>query len=402
MTKTVKIIVAVLLALVLLSGAFVSGFFLGNVHQPYGAGDTTAYQSDLDLFQRVFNIVKTEYYKKEPNGKLIDGAIDGMLKALKDPYTRRLKNDHYQDLEEETSGKFSGVGMYLGTMDHKIIVISPIKDTPADAAGIKAEDEIVKIDGKSTKGKTVQEAAKLIRGKEGTHVILTIKSGEKKPVDVDLKRAQIKVPNVIGNIKDGNIGVINIHQFSENTGDDVRKELDELKGKGAKGIVLDLRSNPGGLLEEAVTVVSNFIEAGQPVVRSEPREGEEKVLKAQGEAQDTKTPLVVLVDKGSASASEIVAGAIQDYDRGVIVGENTFGKGLVQSVLTLPDKSGLVITTARYLTPKRRSLNKKGIKPDVVIKFGKKHKLGKKDIQLDKAKEIIKDLIAGKKVKKAG
>ena len=401
MTKTVKIIVGLLLALVLLSGFFVTGFYLGDVYESHKAIDMTAYQSDLSLLQRVFGIIKTEYYKKEPNSKLVDGAIDGMLKALKDPYTRRLKNDHYQDLEEETSGKFSGVGMYLGTIDHKIIVISPIKDTPAAAAGIKAEDEIIKIDRKSTDGMTVQQAAKLIRGKEGTHVVLTIKSGKKAPADVDLKRAQIKVPNVIGRIKDKNIGVINIHQFSENTGNDVRKELDKLKGKGAKGIILDLRSNPGGLLNEAVTTASNFIAAGKPIVRSEPRNGDEKVIRASGEAQESKIPLVVLVDRGSASASEIVTGAIQDYKRGVIVGERTFGKGLVQTVLTLPDNSGLVITTARYLTPKRRSLNKKGIKPDVVVKLGKNHKIGKKDIQLDKAKQILRELIAGKSVEKA-
>jgi len=400
-TKIVKIIIAFLVALALLSGVFAGGFYLGGVHETQKFINAATYQSDIELFQRVFTIVKSQYYKKESSRKLVDGAIDGMLKALKDPYTRRLKGDHYQGLEEETSGKFSGVGMYLGTLDHKIIVISPIKDTPAATAGLKAKDEIIKIDNKSTEGMTVQQAAKLIRGKEGTHVILTIKSGPKKPVDVDLKRAQIKVPNVIGKIKDGNIGVINIHQFSENTGDDVKAELDKLKSKGAKGIILDLRSNPGGLLGEAVTTASNFIAAGKPIVRSEPRRGEEKVLKAYGEAQDTKIPLVVLVDRGSASASEIVTGAIQDYKRGIIVGEKTFGKGLVQTVLALPDNSGLVITTARYLTPKRRSLNKKGIKPDVVVKFGKKHKLGKKDVQLDKAKEIIKDLIAGKKIKKA-
>lgn len=402
MTKRFTLIVGILLTLALLSGTFITGFFLGSGYESRKAASRINLTSDLDLVNDVYGIIKKYYFQKESRGKLLDGAVNGMIKSLDDPYTRRLKGDHFKFLEEQTIGKFSGVGIELGSVDSKIIVVSPMKDTPAERAGIKAKDIITDIDGKSTKDMPVQNAAKLIRGKEGTTVTLTILRDNEAPFDVRLTRQQIKVPNVSSRMIKDNIGYINVHQFSERTGDDVRKELDDLKSKGAKGIILDLRSNPGGLLDEAVTVTSNFIKSGKPIVSTKPRVGKGQARLATGEAGDTTTPLVVLVNKGSASASEIVAGAIQDYKRGVIVGEKTFGKGSVQSVLTLPDKSGLVITTAIYLTPKGRSLNKNGIKPDVVVKWKKTdHPSLKSDNQLQKAEDVIQDLIAGKRFKKA-
>lgn len=406
MTRKSVVIIGVLLALTLLTGVFFFGFYSGAGYEARKSaidavsGDGNS--KDLKLVQEVLDIIRSQYVEKEANGKLVDGAVNGMIKALKDPYTRRLKGEHYKFLEEQTTGKFSGVGIELGSMDNKITVVAPIKDTPAFRAGILAKDVITAIDGRSTKDMNVSEAAKLIRGKEGTKVILTIQRQGAKPFDVTLIREQIKYSNVTGKIVKEDIGYINVNNFSEGTGDDIRREIADLKSKGAKGLILDLRSNPGGLLDEAVAVSSNFLATGKPVVKTKPRVGKSEARLATGEAADTTTPLVVMVDRGSASASEIVAGAIQDYKRGIVVGETTFGKGSVQTVVTLSDNSGLIITTAKYLTPKGRSINKKGVKPDVVVKLDKKaHITKKEDKQLEKAEEILQDLIAGKKLKEA-
>ena len=223
------------------------------------------------------------------------------------------------------------------------------------------------------------------------------------PFNRDLTREQIKLPNISSKVVDKDIGVIKVHQFNSETSKDIRQELNDLKTKNAKGVIVDLRNNPGGLLNEAVAVSSIFIKSG-PIVKIKQRTGKTDTMSASPGADD-QIPLVLLVNQGSASASEIFAGAVQDTGRGVIVGEKTFGKGSVQTVVPLSDGSGLIMTTAIYLTPKNRSLNKHGINPDVKVKLGKKdwHKMsGPDDPQLIKAKEAIRDLMAGKKVKKAG
>ncbi len=401
MPKRILIIVGVLLAIAFATGVFVSGFFIGTLFQTDNTPSISLGGSGkkLGVASEVFDIVRDQYVDKESKRKLQDGAIDGILKALDDPYTRRLKGDHFKILEEQTNGRFSGVGIEISTEDGKLIVVSPIKNTPAAKAGVEAKDLIVKIDGKSTEDMDIQEAVKLIRGEEGSKVVLTFVRNGGKPFDVEIIRQDIKVPNVSGEIIDGDIGYINILQFSESTGKDVDKELKSLKEKGAAGIIIDLRSNPGGLLEEAVIVSSSFIKTGEPVVKIKPRDGKSETKLSTGKSADTEIPLVILVDKGSASASEIVAGAIQDHGRGEIVGEKTFGKGSVQSVITLSDGSGLVITTAKYLTPDGRSLSGKGIKPDVVVERDMEaHKSGD-DNQLDVGVKTLREIMDSKKGK---
>ncbi len=403
MPKKILIIFGILLAFAMVTGVFIFGFFIGSVFPSDNTPTISlgASSKDLRVVDEVFDIVRDQFVEKESKRKLQDGAIDGILKALDDPYTRRLKGEHFKTLEEQTNGKFSGVGIEISTEDGKLIVVAPIKNTPASKAGVQAKDLILKIDGKSTEDMDIQEAVKLIRGKEGSKVVLTFARNGGKPFDVEITREEIKVPNVSGEIKDGDIGYINILQFSEGTGDDVDEELISLKEKGAKGIIIDLRSNPGGLLEEAVAVSSSFIKTGEPIVKIKPRTGKSETKLSTGKSADTKTPLVILVDKGSASASEIVAGAIQDIGRGEIIGEKTFGKGSVQSVITLSDGSGLVITTAKYLTPRGRSLSNKGIKPDVVVERDMEaHKSGN-DNQLDMALKILRENIDAKNNEKA-
>jgi carboxyl-terminal processing protease len=398
----------------LVATSFVGGYLLGFRRHQQLQESTSFLQknsSKLDLINEVYTEIKHAYVEKVSTSKLVKGAIDGMIKSLDDPYTRRLTGEHFKSFEEETKGKFSGVGIRIGMQDKKITIIAPIKDTPAERAGAKAGDVILKIDKQSTKNMPLSKAVSLIRGKPGTKVVLTVRRGDNKIVKLRITRAEIKVPNVTskflkGKLVKSKIGYINVHEFSSSTGDDVASELKKLEGKGAKGVILDLRNNPGGLLSEAVSLARVFIDSG-PIVKIKSRSGKIKTILATGGAE-TKIPLVVLVNHGSASASEIVAGAVQDTGRGILVGEKTFGKGSVQSIVSLSDGSGLVITTAKYLTPKGRSLDRKGIVPDVISKLSSKSKekyhiflLGKNDLQLNKAEQVMEDLIAGKKIKKA-
>lgn len=399
--KLVISAVVFVLVLTVLLGCFsvgvLSGRHLNLLEEQKTRGNE---KTSLKKINEVLNIITATYVEKVSVQKLTTAAIKGMVKSLNDPYSRYLDKTHFKMVEEEAAGNYEGVGIMLGTEDHKLVVISPIKDTPADKAGIKTDDVIAKIDNKSTKDMTINQAINLIRGPKGTKVVLFIeRKGEKEPLRFELERAKIETPNVSSEIMDGDIGYVRLHFFGDGSGESIKKAVKELKDKGAKGIILDLRNNPGGLLDESVDVASAFIDSGV-IVKIQERKGAEQVFKASGGA-DGEIPLVVLVNKGSASASEIVAGAIQDTGRGILIGETTFGKGSVQDVRQLSDGSGLLITVAQYFTPKGRSLHKKGIKPDEVVKAGKDAVFKEKDSQLDRAKEIIKDLILGKEWKKA-
>lgn len=399
-----KVILAILIlvfALALLLGCFSAGVLAGRHLQRTEEQETLDKEkAGLEKFEEVLLIIKATYVEKMSSKKLVTGAIKGMMESLNDPYSRYLDKSHFQMVEEEAAGNYEGVGIMLGMEDSKLTVISPIKDTPADKAGIKTDDIIIKVDKKSTKNMTINQAVKLIRGPKGTTVVLVIeRKGEKEPLEFELKRAKIETPNVSLKIVEDDIGYVHLHFFGGGSGDSVKKAVEELKDQGAKGIILDLRNNPGGLLDESIDVASVFINSGV-VVKIKERKGAEQVFRARGKA-DSEIPLVILVNKGSASASEIVAGAVQDTDRGVLVGETTFGKGSVQDVRRLSDGSGILITVAQYFTPKGRSLHKKGVKPDEVVKIDKEVPLKDEDPQLDRAKEIIRDIMLGKDWKKA-
>lgn len=394
MRKQFLVALVLLLFLVTTVGVFAGGVIVGRRLQIREQLELSGEFRQLDLVEEVIRSIRQNYVEDVSTSKLIKGAIKGTLEALDDPYSQYLDKTHFKAFEEETSGFFDGVGLVIGEKDGQIIVERPLEGTPAARAGIKMGDLIVTIDGKSTKGMAVEDAVKLIRGKRETTVTLTIRRPNvKEDLKFTLVRAKIEFPNVTNKMLAGQIGYVTIHSFNQETGDSLREAIEKLKGEGAQGVILDLRGNPGGLLDAAISVGSQFIGSG-PIVKVKERSGEVRELGVVPGA-DEKTPLVVLVNHGSASASEIVAGAIQDTRRGVVVGEKTFGKASVQTVLRLSDGSGILITTETYLTPNGRSIHKTGITPEVQVKPGAHPFVEGKDSQLDAAIDVIKKLIAG-------
>ena len=302
-------------------------------------------------------------------------AIRGMLASLDDPYTRFLDPKEFKEMQIDTSGELTGVGIQISLdKDTKeILVVSPIEGTPASRAGVQPKDVIVSIDGKSTKGMTTEDAVKLIRGQEGTEVILGLRR-KGDVVTVPLERARIEIQAVdsrLNTTKNGQkVGYIRLKQFNANASREMRAAIRELEAQGAEGYVLDLRSNPGGLLEASIDIARQWLDEGT-IVSTKTRDGIQDVRRATGSAL-TDRPVVVLVNEGSASASEILSGALQDNERAVLVGQKTFGKGLVQSVRGLSDGSGLTVTIAQYLTPKGTDIHKNGILPDVPVELSEK------------------------------
>lgn len=399
MSRRLKFISIVVLIIFIGGACFGGGYFTGKgqalndflrIHPRLGQ---TKDSSSLATLDEVFSTINAMYVDKVDAGKLTEGAIEGMINVLDDPYTRHFKAKDFKHIEEVTEGRFEGVGMTLESVNGEITVVSPIAGTPADQAGIRAADKVLEIDGKTTKGMPLDTAVSKIKGKAGTKVTLTMVRGDAEPFKVTLTRTEIRIPNITEKMLEGTeIGYVRlIHTFDFSAGADIRKAITGLQGKGAKAVVFDLRNNPGGLLDAGVDVSSVFIEKGV-IVSIKGRKQEEKKYTARGDA-DGEIPIVLLVNKGSASASEIVAGAIQDYDRGPVIGEQTFGKGSVQSVLDLKDGSGLIITTARYYTPKGRSINEVGVTPDFVV--AQPEGEGQPDAQLDKAKEVINLMLQG-------
>jgi carboxyl-terminal processing protease len=313
--------------------------------------------------------IRNEYLGKEyANKEEAYKAIREMLEKLGDPYTRFMDPEEFQNMQIDTSGELTGVGIQLAKDEEtgELTVVAPIEDTPAYKAGILAKDVIVKIDGKSTKGMEVDAAVKLIRGKPDTQVTITVKRGEQE-IDYPLTRARIEIHPVRAHVEDtpaGKVGYIRLTQFSAQASEEMRQAIQDFEKQKVSGYMLDLRSNPGGLLYSSIDIARMWLDEGT-IVSTVDRQGEVERQRANGSALTDK-PLVVLVDGGSASASEILSGALQDNKRATVVGTKTFGKGLVQSVRGLGDGSGLAVTIAKYLTPSGRDINKHGIDPNVV------------------------------------
>ncbi|MDR9402193.1 MAG: S41 family peptidase [Halothece sp. Uz-M2-17] len=342
---------------------------------------------DATFNQVDWRAVRQEYLDRSyENKEAAYEAIHKMLDQLEDPYTRFMEPEEFKNLQIDTSGELTGVGIQIALDEETdyIRVISPIEDTPAYEAGILARDLIIAIDGQSTKGMELSEAVKLIRGKPGSQVTLTIQRQDRE-VDYDITRARIEVHPVRSRVhetREGEeIGYIRLNQFSSNSPEEMRAAIKELQDKNVQGYVLDLRSNPGGLLYASVEIARMWIDEGK-IVSTVDRQGEVERQKAKGNAIADQ-PLVVLVDGGSASASEILSGALQDHKRAVVVGTQTFGKGLVQSVRGLGDGSGIAVTVAKYLTPDGRDINKEGIKPDIISEMSEAQQ---KDLQRDRGK----------------
>ena len=329
-------------------------------------------------------LVKDDFYQKTSDEKLVDGAIKGMFSGLDDPYSQYYTKAEFEKLKEQTSGSFVGIGVYISPTpdDDHITIIAPIDGSPAEKSGIKAGDKILKVDGKVVSAQNSDEAIIMIKGKKGTEVELTIKRGE-QILDVNVKRDEIVSKTVEGKVLDDNIGYIKITSFSEHTNKEFEKTLNTLKQSDIKGLVIDLRDNPGGLLNVCKDIADSLIGEGT-IVYTKDNKGNTEYLKS--DKEKLGLPIAVLTNEGSASASEILTGAIIDNKAGISVGTTTFGKGLVQSVRELKDGTGYKLTTAQYFTPSGEYINGKGIKPTIEEKDEEK--------QLDVALKWIKEQIS--------
>ena len=338
--------------------------------QPESESRETTPIQDLRAFAEIFGRIKQDYVEEVADKALIENAIRGMLAGL-DPHSTYLDAEEFKELQEGTSGEFGGLGIEVGLEDGFIKVIAPIDDTPAQRAGIKAGDLVIRIDDKSVKGMSLEEAVNLMRGTPGTEITLSIvREEEDKPIKVTLKRDIIKVASVKGRLLEGAFGYVRISHFQARTSEDLVETITRLREQADpefKGLVLDLRNNPGGVLNGAVAVSDAFLTEGV-IVYTKGRDEESRLdFSAAPDDILEGAPMVVLVNEGSASASEIVAGALQDQRRAVILGSRTFGKGSVQTIIQLNTNAAIKLTTARYFTPSGRSIQAEGIEPDIVL-----------------------------------
>lgn len=323
---------------------------------------------DLQRFTDVYMRIKRNYVEEVDDSELLDNAIQGMLTGL-DEHSSYLDEDDFRDMEAGTSGEFGGLGIEVGMEDGFVKVIAPIDDTPADRAGIQAGDLIVRLDGDSVRGMTLSDAVSRMRGEQGSDITLTVvRDGEDQPLEITITRDIIQVESVRSEMLEDGYGYVRVSNFQTRTARDLVSAIEELKeANGLKGLVLDLRNNPGGILNGAVGVSDAFLDGGR-IVYTEGRLDEAQIEydASPGDVLDG-VPMVVLVNRGSASASEIVAGALQDHGRAIIMGQNSFGKGSVQTILPLSEQTGIKLTTARYFTPDGRSIQDEGITPDIAL-----------------------------------
>lgn len=351
---------------------------------------------DFSLFWEAWSKVTEKFAKRDSLNyqDMVHGAIAGMVESLGDVYTVFMDPEEAKKFQDDISGFFEGVGMEIGIRDKQLQVIAPLEGTPAKQAGLRPGDKILRIHDTSTDSMTVERAVTLIRGPRGTSVTLTIlREGWDEPRDFEIQRAVISVPSLKWEMKEGNVALIKIFQFSEKAGRDFRKAASEIKAQGAKRIVLDVRGNPGGFLQVAEDIAGFFLKAGEVVVIEDfgSQEGQVKHA-AEGTAVFSETPMVVLINEGSASASEILAGALRD-NRGIqLIGMKSFGKGSVQELEQLRDNSFLKITVANWLTPKGSFITDKGLEPDIEVELTDEDFESEKDPQLDKALEVVKVL----------
>lgn len=349
---------------------------------------------DISKYQELFEVRKAliKNYDGEINdNKLLQGAIKGMVNSLGDPYTVYMSTDEYKKFNEQNSGEYMGIGVFVGVKDGKVTIIAPIDGSPAAKAGLKSNDVILAVNGKKVSG-NVEKVTSLIKGKKKEEITLTIQRKGEKPFDVKVMRDVIKTDSVAGKMLDNNVGYIQIASFNAGVTKDFKSEIEKLKAKGMKKMILDLRGNPGGYLSEAVGVASQFIPKGKIITYTVDKYNNRAEEVSKGGIAEGM-PLVVLVNGGSASASEVVTGALRDYKVATIIGTNTFGKGIVQAPVEFKDGSALKVTVSKYYTPDGENINHKGIKPNIVVNLPKdfleKPYNIKNDVQVNKALEVI-------------
>lgn len=394
-------------ALAVIAAVFWSGYERGVQNASVGGGTVplsesvvtgksdTVVKVDFALFWRVWDLLKQKYVDTDSLDakKLMYGAIKGMLAATGDPYTTFLDPEETQEFGEDISGSFEGIGAELGIKQGILTVVAPLSGTPAEKAGLRAADKIIRIDGKITADMGIDDAVKLIRGKKGTTVTLTIlRGGENEARDITVERGVINVKSVQLSFTDDNIANLKVTRFGDDTSREFAQAIRSLKSRNAKGIILDLRNNPGGYLDSAVDMAGRMLPQGKVVVMEESRGGEREELQASGADMASSIETVVLINEGSASASEILAGALKENRGNVtLVGKKSFGKGSVQELVELPQGTAAKFTVARWLTPNGNQINEQGINPDIEISLSNEDYENDRDPQLDKALEVLRE-----------
>jgi len=404
-----KLIIGGVVTIIVSLGSFYAGIFVAAKNNLFDDGSAMAYlpsvtkqeqinlkaptkEFDQDLFWQVWGLLQKQYVDHDEldQKKMFYGAVRGLVASTGDPYTVFFDPEENKEFKTDVSGQFEGIGAEIGLKDDLITVVSPLDGSPAEKAGLLAGDKIIEVNGTSTIGLTVNEAVKKIRGPKKTQVVLTVlRDKVKNPFKVTIERNVIVIKSVKKTIKDG-VTIIKVNSFNENTDTEFNQAVAEVVAAKTTGIILDLRNNPGGYLNVAISMTGKWI-GNQTAVIEKFSQGRELIHKSSGLASLKNIKTVVLVNEGSASASEILAGALQDYKLGVLVGKKTFGKGSVQTLEELPDGSSVKITSAIWITPNGRSINKEGIKPDVEVAPTEADIKALRDVQLIKAMEVLKN-----------
>lgn len=398
--KAIRISLALLGIFLFGLSLFVVGYVMGvggpeNIQQRLVDKDAPTRYKDIDFskFWEALGKVEDSYIGTVDYNKIVDGAISGMVSSLGDPFSVYFNKDTLDTFNGEINGTFEGIGAELTARDGKLVVIAPLEGSPAEKAGIKTGDIIESIEGQSVGSMTLDEAVMKIRGQKGTLVTLNIiRSGSDKPIEIKIKRETINVKSVDYKMGDDAIAYIKILRFDNTTKNLISDAANNINKNKAKGIILDLRNNPGGYLDSSIEVASEFIKDGVVVIEQY-KDGKKEELSVVGNGKLYDIPMVVLVNGGSASASEILAGAIRDHKRGILIGEKTFGKGSVQEMQPLSSGGALKLTMAKWLTPNGTVIDKNGLLPDIEVKYEEDKTDVKKDNQLEKAKEEIKKII---------
>ncbi len=378
----------------------VMGYGIGTAHPKTvvirGVANTASdavNAGDFAIFWDAWKGIEGSYLRagQLKNRDLTYGATSGLVAALKDPYSVFMTPDDSKRFSEDLNGNFGGIGAEIGIKNDQLIVIAPLKDSPAEKAGLISGDKLLEINASSTAGLAINDAVKMIRGPKGTAVNFTVgRNGKEKPLTIRVTRDTIAIPVLEWKMKEGNVAHIQLFTFSENSAALMRNALYEAKAAGAKGIVLDMRNNPGGYLDAAIAIAGYFMNPGQTVIFEEFRNGRKDSFETEGTPIVAGLPIAILMNAGSASASEILAGALKDDVKAPIVGEKSFGKGTVQELTTLRDGSELKLTIAHWILPKGTQIDKNGIVPDVAVKISDEDREKKRDPQLEKALELVR------------
>ncbi|MBZ9569386.1 S41 family peptidase [Patescibacteria group bacterium] len=392
--STKKKIVFVVLGILLIGISFGAGFLVGELQVICPVCPPE--EIDFSLFWEVWKVLEEKFFEPQKLDiqKMIEGAISGMIKSLEDPYTVFFNPEETKEFIEETKGIFEGIGAEIGIKKGQLLIIAPLEGTPAERAGLRSGDKILKIDDAITTNLTTEEAVSLIRGAKGTEVILTIsRETWEESKEIKIVRATIKIPSLKWELTEQDIAYLKIYQFFEKTDDDFRKLAIEILASPSKKIILDLRNNPGGYLEVAQEISGWFLERGDVVAIEDFGLGkEQKIYKVQGNEKFLDYPMVILINQGSASASEILAGALRDNRKILIIGETSFGKGCIQELDELRGGSSLKITVAKWLTPKGELITDKGLEPDIKVEMTEEDYEEDRDPQLEEAIKIIEKL----------